>query len=86
MVHFAGLVLSRLVRATEHQWATGEAMGNRLTISNRQSNGSHGIYQALLTLEGDPNNYRLILAPANAPITINGRPIGEHFAKPLGDR
>jgi hypothetical protein len=60
--------------------------GDQVTVSNHQANGAHGIHQARVTLSGDPTTYRLIIAPADAPITVNGHPIGEHFAQPLGDR
>jgi len=57
----------------------------RITLANSQANGTYGVHQATVRLGGDPTTYRLILAPADAPIEINGRPIGEHFALPLGD-
>ena len=57
-----------------------------ITLAGHQSNGLYGIHQARMTMQGDPATYRLIIAPADAPITINGRPSGEHFAQPLGDR
>lgn len=83
MEHFAGMILARLRRTMSER---EEAEGERITISNHQQNAMYGVHQALLTLEGDPNNYRLILAPADAPILIGDRLIGDHFAKPLGDR
>lgn len=57
-----------------------------IKVDNHQGNGAYGVHQARVTLPDDPTTYRLIIAPADAPITINGRPIGEHFALPLGDR
>jgi len=60
--------------------------GEPFTMDGHQCNGLHGVHQARVTAPGDPTTYRLIIAPADAPIEINGRPIGEHFALPLGDR
>lgn len=56
-----------------------------MAISNHQANGCYGIHQCKVKVKDDPTVYRLIVAPADAPITINGRPIGDHFAQPLGD-
>lgn len=60
------------------------ADGQKVGIDNTQQNGLYGVYQSRVRLEGDPNTYRLILAPADAPIEMNGRPIGEAFGLPLG--
>lgn len=74
------------------RWSTNRAVDenatddHKITVSNHQANGVTGIHQAKVTLQGDPTVYRMLIAPANAPITINGRPIGDHFAEPLGDR
>lgn len=83
-----GFIIARLTR-----WAKLQRERNSchpetdwMEIDGHQSNGSYGVHQARVTLRSDPTVYRLIVAPADAPITINGRPIGEHFAKPLGDR
>lgn len=84
-MHYTGLILSRLAIAIQ-EWSVKPETVDKVTITNRQQNGAYGVHQATVCLSGDPNTYRLILAPADAPITINGRPIGEHFAKPLGDR
>lgn len=56
-----------------------------VAISDHQANGAYGVHQAKAKIAGDPTVYRIIVAPADAPITINGRPIGEHFAQPIGD-
>jgi len=72
--HFAGLVLATMKRACAQ---------HGVAISNRQGNGAHGVYQARVNMDGDPSDYRLILAPADAPITLYGRPIDDAFAAPL---
>lgn len=80
---YPGHILAKLAN-----WARADDryVTDRVTIDGHQGNGSYGVHQARVQLSGDPTTYRLILAPADAPIMINGRPIGEHFAKPLGDR
>lgn len=81
---YPGLIIATIKGAlADYQHTKGEA---HLTVDGHQSNGSYGLHQARVTMAGDPTTYRLIIAPADAPITINGRPIGEHFAQPLGDR
>jgi len=76
--------------ATIRAWARADQEANPcqspITVDGHQGNGLYGIHQARVTMQGDPTTYRLIIAPADAPITINGRPIGEHFAQPLGER
>jgi hypothetical protein len=79
--HFTGMILSTLRRGINRTIDGEPAYG--LTIGDMQGNGSHGVYQASVRLEGDPTLYRLILAPADAPIQINGHPIDQHFARPL---
>ena len=83
---YPGFIMARLARwCAEHAARVGD-QAEIMTIDNHQSNGSHGVHQARVILSGDPTTYRMLIAPADAPITINGQPIGEHFAKPLGDR
>ncbi len=81
-MHFTGFILARLSDLAR----SAGAGGDRITISGHQVNGAHGVHQARVTLVGDPATYRLILAPADAPISIAGRPAEEYFAQPLGDR
>lgn len=59
---------------------------DKITVDNHQAEGVFGVHQARIQLKGDPTTYRMIVAPANAPISINGRPADEVFAAPLGDR
>jgi hypothetical protein len=80
--HFTGGILAGIARAVNSD-RTVEA-----TIDQRQSNALHGIHQARVTIEGDPRPYRLILAPANAPIGLphggdRCDPIDRHFAEAL---
>lgn len=79
---YPGFILAKIA-----EWARKEHLStDAIRVDNHQSNGTFGVHQARVTLQGDPTTYRLIIAPADAPIMINGRPIGEHFAQPLGDR
>ena len=76
---FTGFILARLGVITRDQ----PDDANKLTIDGQQLNGVHGVYQARVTLRDDPTTYRLILAPADAPIQINGIPADEYFGQPL---
>ena len=55
-----------------------------ICLENHQANGCYGVHQVRVRVKGDPTTYRLILAPEDAPIEVNGRPISAHFAEPLG--
>lgn len=78
--HFAGHIMALLRNAV-----IDADIGNGMSIDNLQQNSLDGVHQARVRLAGDPRTYRLVLAPAEAPISYNGRPIGDAFAKPLGD-
>lgn len=78
---YPGFIIAKIA-----EWARKEPAPDCIAVDGHQGNGLYGIHQARVTMQGDPTTYRLIIAPADAPITINGRPIGEHFAQPLGDR
>lgn len=56
---------------------------SKIGVIGHQANGAYGIHQAALRLEGDPTVYRMIVAPADAPICVNGQPIDNHFLEPL---
>lgn len=83
MIH-TGYILAAICSALKESYC--REIAKEITLDGRQGNGLHGIHQARVTLQGDPTTYRLIIAPADAPLEIGGRPIGEHFALPLGDR
>ena len=76
--------IATMIRRAVRDWSADKPT-DAITISAAQQNGSFGIYQACVHLAGDPTTYRLLLAPDDAPIAVNGRPISEHFALPLGD-
>tara|TARA_R100001530_G_scaffold110040_1_gene77389 strand:+ start:358 stop:654 length:297 start_codon:yes stop_codon:yes gene_type:complete len=50
-----------------------------ITTDQHQSNGAYGIHQARVRINDDGTAYRLIIAPADAPITVNGVDIDQHF-------
>lgn len=74
--HYTSLILYRIRQMIR---------GGEISIDNHQQNAGDGVHQCRVRLEGDSAVYRMILAPADAPITLYGRPVGEAFAKPLGD-
>ncbi len=79
-MHFTGHILATLRNAAKALHG-----GDEITVDNLQQNATYGIHQARVRLKGDPNTYRLILAPADAPIMVGKCPIADQFAKPLGD-
>lgn len=83
MTHHTGFILSRIRNAMNYTLRfDGD---NAVSIDNLQQNAAHGIHQARVRLAGDPTTYRLILAPADAPISFDGREASTYFARPLGD-
>ena len=87
---FQGMIIHRIRTALKAQ---GESCGKsdcgcngEITIEGHQLNGMDGVHQARVRLSNDPTIYRLILAPADAPLELYGRPIGHAFSKPLGDQ
>jgi len=56
-----------------------------ITTDQHQSNGAYGIHQARVRINDDGTAYRLIIAPADAPITVNGVPIDNHFSESIDD-
>lgn len=79
--HFTGLIMSRIRRIINAAPGDDDA----ITIDNHQQNAMHGIHQARVRLAGDPTVYRLILAPADAPVEFGGRDAATYFARPLGE-
>jgi len=79
-MHFTGHIMAEIRNA-----ANDSNGGDYLTVDNLQQNATCGIHQARVRLAGDATVYRLILAPADAPIMVGKQPITDHFAKPLGE-
>lgn len=84
---YPGFIMARLARwAAKHaERMADEPDAYVITIDNHQGNGRHCVHQARVRLSRDPTTYRMIIAPADAPIELYGRPIGEAFAQPLGE-
>ena len=80
---FTGHILVRIRNAINALAKTAD--GDGIHIDNLQQNAMHGIHQARVRLAGDPTTYRMILAPADAPIEFGGREEATYFARPLGD-
>lgn len=82
MSHWTGLILSQIRRSVEARMGLEGVAPIR--IDNLQQNAMDGVHQARVRMEGDPNTYRLILAPVEAEIVVGGRPVADLFPKPLG--
>lgn len=48
-----------------------------------QANGTWGVRQLRVRLKDDPNTYRVIIAPADAPIRIGNVSADQHFLEPI---
>lgn len=79
-VNYAGFILSRLRLLAMSQ----PSDPNKLTIDAHQS--LRDVHQARVRFVGDETEYRLILAPADAPVEIDGTPADDFFHYPLGRR
>lgn len=83
MTVFPGFILAQIA-----SWARQDASGSdKITVDGHQGNGVYGVHQARVRIANDPTVYRILIAPADAPIFINDdkRPVAEAFALPLGD-
>lgn len=54
-----------------------------VTADQEQSNGMWAVHQFRVVLPGDTTAYRIIVAPANAPVFIGEVSADLHFAEPL---
>lgn len=54
-----------------------------LPVDQGQHNGLYGVCQLRARLKGDPTAYRIIIAPADAPIRIGDVDVDSHFNEPL---
>jgi hypothetical protein len=53
------------------------------TVDQHQSNALYCVHQLRVRLPGDPVQYRVLIAPEDAPVAIGGVPVDEHFAEPI---
>lgn len=81
-VHYAGLIACAIRCRLRGLDMPSEAGG--MAVDQPQQNGAYGAHQFRIRLPGDHGNaYRVIIAPADAPISIGGVPANEHFAEPI---
>lgn len=84
MAHFSGMILT-MIRDAVRCYSKAVAPDDEIAIDNMQQNAVHGVWQARVRLKGDPNTYRMLIAPADAPLACDGRNLATYFAEPLGD-
>ena len=53
------------------------------TCDQHQSNALFGVHQLRIRRPGDPTVYRVLVAPAGAPIQIGSIPVDAHFSRPI---
>jgi hypothetical protein len=82
LVHYAGLFTSAIQRLVNGLGAPEAFAG--ASADEHQQNGAYGVHQLCMRLPGDPTLYRVLIAPADAPISIGGVPADQHFSYPLG--
>lgn len=80
-----GYILAAIRSALKE--SSAPQIAQEIAIDGHQVNGAYCVHQARVRIAGDPTIYRMIIAPANAPIFINDdkRPCADAFPLPLGD-
>lgn len=61
----------------------GGEVRKSVTLDQHQANGTYGIHQIRARVKGDPTTYRVIIAPADVPLSVGYQPIDQHFAEPI---
>ena len=82
--HYAGLVASTIKALVNGDRLPIGAEG--MAADQFQSNGAYGAKQLRVRLPGHEQLYRVIIAPADAPVTIGGVHADQHFSQTLGAR
>jgi hypothetical protein len=54
-----------------------------ICMDQHQLNPAGMVVQARVRLDGDVNTYRLILAPSDVAVAVEGRPADAYFPEPL---
>jgi hypothetical protein len=80
MMIYPGYIVSQIKRTLGLAVAASDIM-----IDQHQSNGLFGIHQARARIKGDPTVYRIIVAPADAPIFCGKVHADQHFTERLDD-
>lgn len=78
MTHYTSSIMADIRRAVNADRT------NDITIVAGPSNGTDGAIQALATVPAmgaGETRYRVIVAPVDAPISIGGVPVQQHFAE-----
>ena len=84
-MHVSGLLASTIQRLLNVEAPPRDFLG--ADAQQHQQNGAYGAHQLAVymvspdSLEGQI--YRVIVAPADAPISIGGVPADQHFSEPL---
>jgi hypothetical protein len=81
-MHFSGIIansIKRLVNGHAPQDGFAGAVA-----SEHQQNALWGIHQLLVRVPNDPTLYRVLIAPADAPIKIASGTADQHFSYPIG--
>jgi hypothetical protein len=68
--------IARFIRQTFNNARAG-------TVDQHQSSALYCVHQLRVRLPGDPVQYRVLIAPEDAPVAIGGVPVDEHFAEPI---
>jgi hypothetical protein len=80
-LHYSGLVAAQIRRSLLEGQKIPEANG--LVVDQLQSNGCYGVKQLRVTLPEGMGTYRVIVAPADAPVFIGKVHADQHFLEPL---
>jgi hypothetical protein len=81
-MHFAGMIAGSIKRLINGGVAQDGFEG--AIADEHQQNALWGIHQLLVRLPDDPTLYRVLIAPADAPIKIASGTADQHFAYPIG--
>lgn len=72
---FPGLVAAEITRALRRETCA--------RVDQHQGNGLWCVHQLRVRLPDDPTVYRVIVAPADAPLAVGSQPIDQHFLSPI---
>lgn len=78
---FTSLLAAEIRRSLLEDKKTVDANG--LQVDQHQSNGMWAVHQLRVVLPEGMGTYRVIIAPANAPVFIGKVSADEHFSEPL---
>ncbi len=76
------MVYPGFIAATIRRLLNGDSIEQ--PVSEHQQNGLYAVHQLLIKLPNGPTLYRVLIAPADAPLKIGDTPADQHFTYPLG--